>query len=178
MIPLRNRLIFGIIKKIIVMFFTVIYKILALFNLQFTLLLLLVGLILFLTGAFQNSAVLIVFYVLIVFSIVLAIISTIKRILGIDKKTKKSKGAQIVDTNGAKQQTVQPAMAQPQVQTVQAQVVPSTLSAENSIVKEEQPIYYRVKQNTNYVMAEYSDRYELFKKTENGLVKVRVDRKH
>ena len=190
MIALRNRLIFGIIKKIVVVFFTVIYKILALFNLQFTLLLLLVGLILLLTGAFENDVVLIVFYVLIVFSIVLAIITTIKKILGIGKKTKKSKGAQIVDTDEKKDKDKpvskpsQPAVAeqqtaqqiQPEGKPVQAQSV-QPLPA-NPVTTVEKPIYYKVKQNSNYVMAEYTDRYELYKKTENGLVKVRVDTKH
>ena len=99
MIALRNNLIFGIVKKIILVIFTVIYKILALFNLQLTLLLSLVGLILFLTGAFDVKAVLVVFYVLIIFSIVLAVITTIKKVLGIGNKPKKSKGAQIIDTD-------------------------------------------------------------------------------
>ncbi len=192
MIALRNRLIFGIIKKIIVVFFTVIYKILALFNLQFTLLLLLVGLILFLTGAFENDVVLVIFYVLIVFSIVLAIIATIKKILGIGKKTKKSKGAQIIDTDETKQeetaeQTEQPVVAEQvvvpqQVQNVQSQVKPVQVQPVKPSVSVapavEKPVYYRVKQNPNYVMAEYTDRYELYKKTESGLVKVRVDKKH
>ena len=39
------------------------------------------------------------------------------------------------------------------------------------------PKYYNVKQNKNYVMAEYEDRYELYLKTQSGLSKVRTDYK-
>lgn len=39
------------------------------------------------------------------------------------------------------------------------------------------PIYFTVKQNTNYVFAEYEDRYELFLKTESGLKYIRTDKK-
>ena len=42
---------------------------------------------------------------------------------------------------------------------------------------DEKPRYYKLKQNPDYVMAEYSDRYELFLITAKGLEKVRTDYK-
>lgn len=45
------------------------------------------------------------------------------------------------------------------------------------VKKEEKPVYYEVKQNKNYVMAEYSNRYELYLKTESGLTLIRTDLK-
>ena len=42
---------------------------------------------------------------------------------------------------------------------------------------EEKPKYFKVKQNPNYIMAEYMDRYELLVKTESGLKLVRTDYK-
>ena len=162
MILYRSPLIFGFIRKIIKVFFTVLYKIFAFFNLQLTLLLSLIGLVLYITGIFEkNSIVLIIFYVLLVLSIVYAIMGTIKRLLGIEKRVKKSKGAQIVNEQIDKQESAQEEANQ--VKTEQ--------------VKKESPTYYTVKQNNNYIMAEYSDRYELFKKTEQGLKKVRTDYK-
>ena len=162
MILYRSPLIFGFIRKIIKVFFTVIYKILAFFNLQLTLLLALIGLVLYITGIFEkNSIVLIIFYVLLVLSIVYAITGTIKRLLGIEKRVKKSKGAQIINEQVDSQESVQEEVSQVKVEQV----------------KKENPTYYTVRQNNNYIMAEYSDRYELYKKTEEGLKKVRTDYK-
>ena len=100
MILYKSPLIFGIIKKMVGVFFTVIYKIFAFFNLQITLLFSLIGLVLYITGIFeQNRVVLIVFYLLLVLSIIYAIASTIKKLLGVNvdnKSVKKSKGMQII----------------------------------------------------------------------------------
>ena len=158
MILYRSPLIFGIIKRIIKVFFTVIYKIFAFFNLQLTLLISLIGLVLYLTGVFNsNQAVLLIFYLLLVFSIIYAIVGTVKRLLGIQPRVKKSKGAQIINE-------------QPE-----SVVNTQTESIKQEQVKKENPTYYTVKQNNNYIMAEYSDRYELYRKTEDGLKKVRTD---
>ena len=92
MILYKNRLIFGIIKNFFVTIFTILYKILAFFNLQLTLLIALIGGILYFTGVFeQNPAILIIFYVLLIISIGYAILATIKKLLGLDKKDKKDK---------------------------------------------------------------------------------------
>ena len=40
-----------------------------------------------------------------------------------------------------------------------------------------QPKYFRVKQNPNFVMAEYADRFELFKILDGQLVRIRIDYK-
>ena len=160
MILYRSPLIFGVIKRIVKVFFTVIYKIFSFFNLQFTLLISLLGLVLYLTGVFNsNKVVLIIFYLLLVLSIVYAIAGTIKRLLGIQPRVKKSKGAQIINEQPQ-------AVDNNQTQTEEVQQV-----------KIESPTFYTVKQNNNYIMAEYSDRYELFRKTESGLKKVRTDYK-
>ena len=160
MILYRSPLIFGVIKRIVKVFFTVIYKIFSFFNLQFTLLISLLGSVLYLTGVFNsNKVVLIIFYLLLVLSIVYAIAGTIKRLLGIQPRVKKSKGAQIINEQPE-------AVDNNQTQTEEVQQV-----------KIESPTFYTVKQNNNYIMAEYSDRYELFRKTESGLKKVRTDYK-
>ena len=165
MILYKNRLIFGIFKNLFVTLFTIIYKIFALFNLQLTLLFALVGVLLYFTGVFeQNPAILILFYVLLIISIAYAILATIKKMLGIDKKIKKSKGAQIISTD-AKEEKEETADSN-------ANVV-----QEEKVVAPEKPTYFRVKNHPDYVMAEYSDRYELFKKTEDGLKRIRTDYK-
>ena len=160
MILYKNRLIFGIIKNFFVTIFTILYKILAFFNLQLTLLIALIGGILYFTGVFeQNPAILIIFYVLLIISIGYAILATIKKLLGLDKKVKKSKGAQIISTDVKEEKE--------QVEEKQEEVVQ----------KPDLPTYYKVKNQPDYVMAEYHDRYELFRKTEQGLKKVRTDYK-
>ena len=95
-----------------------------------------------------------------VLSIIYAIAGTIKRLLGIDKRVKKSKGAQII--NEEKVDDKEDTQLQTEVK---------------ESVKVESPTYYTVRQNNNFIMAEYSDRYELYRKTEEGLKKVRTDYK-
>lgn len=145
---------------------------LAFFNLHFTLLLGLIGVVLYFTGALTNNrAVLVVFALLLVLSVVYAVMATIKKLLGLDKKVKRSKGVQIIDKpdvedyNGA-QQTPSP---QPQNN------YGAYVSAQPS--QSEVPRYFRVRQNPSFIMAEYSNRYELFKMENGKLIKVRTDYK-
>ena len=157
MIIYRNRLIIGLIKQILTAVLTVVYKILSLFNLQFTLLIALVGLVLFLTGVFASSpALTLVYKLILIFSVVYAVVATLRGLLGLNKNVKKSKGAQIIKTDKQKNDDV-PAQAERE--------------------QKETPVYFRVKQNPEYVMAEYSDRYELFRIVDGGLKKIRVDYK-
>lgn len=166
MLPIRNRLIFGMIKRIISTLFKAIYSVISIFNLQLALLVLVVGLVVYLTGAMNNPTVKLIFDGAFILSVVFAILLTIKKLLGIGKSPKKSKGVQVVNT----EQTVQ------QVQPVQPVV--ATPIIESQTVVPETPVYYRVKGNDNYVMAEYSDKYELFLITDGGLKKVRTDFKN
>lgn len=167
MVLFRNRLIFGFIKNVISTIFTVVLKIFQIFNLQFTLLIGLIGAILYITGTFDKSpVVLLVFELLIIFSVFYAIVATIKKLLGLGKKKKRSEGAQIVNQDSIKEES--------------ALNKPETNNQENSEIqesKEQKPIYYRVKGKPNFYMAEYANRIELYKKTETGLVKIRTDYK-
>lgn len=163
MILYKNRLIFGLIKRLFVAVFTIVYKILALFNLQLPLLVALIGVVLYFTGVFeQNLAILIVFYILVIISIAYAILTTIKKLLGVDKKVKRSKGAQIISTDAKEEE---------EEKETEEKVEEKTRG------KVEKPTYFKVKNHPDYVMAEYSDRYELFRKTDDGLKKVRTDYK-
>lgn len=174
MILFRNRLVFGLIWKIIKVFFTVAYSILSFFGLQFTLLLGLIGVVLYFTGTLDaNRAVLVIYTLLLVLSVVYAVMSTIKKLLGLDKKVKRSKGMQIVDK--PKDQPVE--QPQYQQQPVAPQYQPPLPSAQTPIVASEVPRYFRVKQNPSFVMAEYSNRYELFRVENGQLVKIRTDYK-
>lgn len=156
-------------------FFTVIYSILEFFNLHYTLLVGLIGVVLFFTGVLDNNkTVLVIFALVLAFSIVYAVLSTIKRLLGLDKKVKRSKGVQILpDDQAQQQQYVAPQNLYATPQTNQQQ--PNY--AYNQPVQSEIPRYFRVRQNSSYVMAEYSNRYELFKIEDGALKKVRTDYK-
>ena len=81
MILYKNRLIFGVIKTIIKAVFGVVNKLLSFLNLQPTLLLVLIGVVLYFTGTFDKSpAFKIIYELLIVVSIVYAVIATIKKL--------------------------------------------------------------------------------------------------
>ena len=152
------------IKKIISTLLKGAYSILAFFNLQLALFVCVAGLIVYLTGSMQNPTIKLAFELSFIFSVILAIVLTIRKLLGIGKTPKKSKGVQIVEE--------QP--VQPQVATVQP--IPQPVS-QQVIQPSDTPTYYRVKDKKDYVMAEYSDRYELFVITASGLKKVRTDYK-
>ena len=162
----KSRLIFGIFKSMFGAVFGVLYKLISLFNLQFTALTLLIGIVLYFTGVFeQSSAFKTIYQLLIVLSAVYAIIATIKKLLRLDNKVKKSKGAQIKtlsseEKNERKEERIEE--------------LPRVKEQEN---KEEKPRYFRIKKNPNFVMAEYSDRYELYKIEGGRLIKIRSDYK-
>ena len=176
MILFKNRLIFGLVKKIIVGFFSVIYKVLSLFNLQFTLLVALVGVVLYFTGTLSNGGVVpIIFYIALIASIIYAIVASIRKLLGLGKKVKRSKGVQIVEGDNKNQDGTGIGTC-----NVSAQPLSSgqTVEPQEVIVQQvDKPRYYRVKQNPEYIMAEYSDRVELFKISGSKLIKVRTDYK-
>ena len=93
----KNRALLGIVWAIIKTVFKLVYGILKFFNLHLAFLVAIAGVVLFFTGALKNSVVLTVFYVAVIFSIVYAIFTTIKKLLGFGgKKVSKSKGVQIV----------------------------------------------------------------------------------
>lgn len=163
MIFVRNRLILGAIKKIIMWVLKALYKIIALLNLQLPLLVALIGVVLYLVGVFdQGGAPLAVFGICMVLSVVIAVFGLIKKLLGLGGKVKKGKGMQIVNDNVQPQPIV---YAQPtQYQAPQPEQNGS-------------PKYYRVKQNPNYVMAEFPDRYELYRLSGGEMIKVRTDYK-
>ncbi len=158
----------GKIKKVIAAIFKGIYKVLSVFNLQFTLLVGLVGVVLHFTGFLSsNGGVLIGYCIAFIGSVVLAVVLTIRKLLGIGKKPKEKKPVKIVNPEDKQTQAKQEIDDQP---VAQPQPAPQPKASN-------QPTYYLVKQNSNYVMAEYDDRYELYRRTPNGLQKIRTDYK-
>lgn len=199
---LKTGLVFGLIKKVIVAVFKAVYTVLSFFNLHLTVLVGLVGLVLFLTGTFDKyPTVQTGFYIAIIASVIVAIIITIKKLLGLSNKNRKRKGVEIMNTEGAENAETAPAAslrnAVGEAEALYAQTLPpqggrasengfqgesagnsggagnSGLSAADS--RKAYPVYYEVKQNKNYIMAEYADRYVLYFKDRNGLRKIRTD---
>ena len=199
---LKTGLVFGLIKKVIVAVFKAVYTVLSFFNLHLTVLVGLVGLVLFLTGTFDKyPTVQTGFYIAIIASVIVAIIITIRKLLGLTNKNRKRKGVEIMNTEVAENSENAPAAsagnAAGEAEALYAQTVPPQggratengfqgeiagnsgvsgnfgLSAADS--RKAYPVYYEVKQNKNYIMAEYADRYELYFKDRNGLRKIRTD---
>lgn len=175
MILIRNRLVVGIIKKIITTVFKAIYKVFDLFNLHLTLLVGAIGAVLFLTGVFsKNQSLVVIFLVVLACTLVYAVLTTLKKVLklGGGDDVSRGKGVQIIKGSGGQTKKVEPERRPP------APIVEPTRQQEVQRPKTvDVPRYYRVKQNPDYLMAEYSDRYELYKKSGGGLIKVRVDYK-
>ncbi len=140
--------------------FKFIYKIINALNLQLALFVGVLGVILYFTGAFSNSTVLLCFYFAIIISVVIALLGTVKGLLGLGKNKKKN-NLRIVKTPDFN-------VADNENKVENAKQPPTTKVA---------PVYYAVKQNPSYIMAEYEDRYELLQKTAQGLKKIRTDYK-
>lgn len=168
MLYVKNRLIIGAIIGLIKGVLKFIYQLLSLFNLQITLLIGVVGLILFFSGVFENnSGAELIFFILLIFSILYAVYVSVKKVFKFDEKKKEKRSKiDIVETKSVETDRKE-----------QNSFVDEQFLIKEPKIEIEKPKYYRVKQNPNYVMAEYSDRYELFCKTENGLKKVRTDYK-
>lgn len=179
MIIIKSRLIFGIIKKIISALFNVIYYVFNIFHLSLTLLIAVVGVILFVTGVFHNyPSVKLIFAILLALSIFYAIFATIKSLLGLGRK-KEHKSVQVMKVDKPEEENANNAQSVTEKAHSQ-QNFEAQFKGDNKV---EQPTsrfigYFKVKQNPNYVMAEYTDRYELFRVTENGLKFVRRDFKN
>ncbi len=167
MIFLKNRLIFGIIKKILVSVFKVIYKVIDILNLYLTLFVLIIGAIIYLTGNMENNqTVKNVFILLIIISLGFAVILSVIKLFKIDEKIKKKK---------AERNAYNGVIAKPQEENtkdLETDTEEKTDSLEN---KKEYPIYYSVRQNPNYVYAEYEDKYVLYYKSKDGLKYIRTD---
>ncbi len=168
MILYKNR-IFGGVGKFFTTVFTFIYNVFAFLNLQITILLILTGIILYFVGVFQNSAVAeMIFFIALILSVFYAVVTTVRNLLfPKPKEEKKRLKPEIVKGEKGKNDKGQP-------------LAEEDLNGDNSSSINEQtekPKFYKVKQNHDYLMAEYSDRFELFVKTPEGLKRVRTDYK-
>jgi hypothetical protein len=150
-----------------------IYKFLSFFNLHVTAFLAVVGAILYLTGVLtSHRAVLLVFYVLLIGSVIYSLYANVRKFLGLNKKIEKKQGVQIVerDTEETKDQPVQSSSVQP---APAVNVQPTA-----TVVNPNVPIrYFAVKDNPSVVVAEYDDRYVLYYKSPNGFKYIRTDLK-
>ncbi len=199
MIIYKNRLIFGIISKIISLCLKLVFKLISLFQLQLALVVSIVGIIVYATGGFEDNTVGVTIYLVVLFITVLyAILGTIRKFLGLDDKKKKSKEKDKKDKgkNKDKDKKKKPLfknkdVAQNEISATEsgsatevrhsesvANPQPEPLRNTEGVQTKtagEEPKYFRVKNNPNYVMAEYSDRYELYQITNGKLTKVRTD---
>lgn len=151
------------VRKVIKKIFAIIYKVIAIFNLQPALMVALVGSVLYFTGVYDRvESLKIILQVAFILSAIYAIVVTACNLLGIGKKKiKRSKGAQIVSEG----------------QLADKPVTTTQKVEERPKEKVSTPVYYKVKQNPNYIMAEYEDRYELYLNKNGNLVKIRTDLK-
>ena len=170
MVLYRNRLVFGVIGRVFSIIAKVIYRIIKLFNLQFTFLVLVAGLFLLIFGAFNNKTLLVCFYVVLTLSVLGALYFSFTKTFYKKKKPKKEIGD--VGDYDEREKEEKSEKVKPERSYTERETEPE------QEIKIEKPKYYRVKQNPNYIMAEYSDRYELYYKTVNGLKKIRTDYKN
>lgn len=194
MIVYRNRLIFGVVGMIISTVFQAVYAVISFLKLQFVFLVSILWAILYFVGMTAKYPILNLFLSLaLIASVMYAVVSILKALLGIDNKKRKRRGAQLIKNQAVAPQNTEPMQtAQPTMQTAQQtqnvqfnqtantnqsinseSASPYQTSTQNAVV--EQPRYFRVKQNRELIMAEYSDRYELYKISGGTLVKLRTD---
>ncbi len=169
----RSRLILGFLVRLITDAITIIYKLIKLFNLQLALLVVLIGFIVFvIAGVELNGIIFTVFVVALFLSILVAVIGTVRNLLGLNKKPEKKRRAKVSYQES-------PAVQPQPVKAVEAgyDYVPQNTQSFMNNAGYERPVYYRTKQNPDYIFAEFSDRYELYKMSAGQLIKIRTDYK-
>ena len=159
MILIKSRVIVHAVFALVGAIVKTVYKILKVFHVRFLALMTLLGVIFYYTEVFTNYKKITVCYVIVLVVYFLSL--TLKGYRKITKSKKKN------TQNGSVK-----IVSQTQEQEEQSIAVESAIKEEVKY-----PKYYSVKQNANYVMAEFSDRYELYKKTSTGLSRVRIDYK-
>lgn len=202
--------IIGIIKKIISKILLGIYKVVSVFHLKATVLVLTIGVLLLVTGSFGAEPVLkTAFWGLLGVTLLYALVATVRSFLKFGQKIFGGKSAGdspdgVVDVpdgqeSGRGQGNFATAsrdggiprndggygandgFAERRSAVYENGHGSDVITAEKRPVTTEgavlYPKYYAVKQNRNYVMAEYEDRYELFVKYNGGLKRVRTDYK-
>ena len=169
MIFVKNRLVFGLISKVIKTVFKAIYKFLGFFNLHMTLLVGILGAILYFTGVLTSSpAILMTFYILLIVSVVIAIITSIRKLLGLNKKVEKKKGIQIISTENADENKKEESLGLPETKPEEI-IKPQE---KNRVIRK-----FFAKSNPNGLVCEYVDRYVLYLKTDGGYKYIRTDDK-
>ncbi len=151
-------MIISTIKKIISTVCKAFYAVISLLNLQLTLFVAVIGLLLYLTGVLTDDSIAkTVMIVLVALSVIYAIIATVYKIFGLGKKkTTRQKPEKVM---------------------VKAESQEQTRVEEPIKIVESKPRYYKVKQNQDLIMAEYDDRYELFEVVNGRMKKIRTDYK-
>jgi len=161
----RSRLIWGVVEKVIQVVVKTVVKILSFFHLLPAVLTAIVGLILYLTGALNDATVNALFWCVVALSLFYAVVKTTCKIFGVGKKKEKRGKVKILKDESVSAQVVE--QPQPKEEKIE----------EVSHQTKFQVKYYQVAQNPAYVYAEHEDRYELYYKTPQGLLRVRTDYK-
>ena len=193
MILVKSRLIFGLIKTIFSLAFKIVYKIIKWFRLIFAVLVFVAGVILHYTGVLADYPYIkIILAVLMVLALIYPIYALIRKLTKKGKGRGEENSQTIIDSEGKTyqaensykpyqvEQSYKPNNPYQVGQNYQPELNKQEQNSSIQYSGSSDPTfigYFKVKQNPNYLMAEYTDRYELFLKTETGLKKVRVDYK-
>ncbi len=167
--------IFKAIFAVIIGVIKLVYGVLKALHLQWAFLVALIGGLLYITGVMQenNSLQIIMF---IAFGLTLALSFIL--IIVADSKTKKAKKKKKEEKSKKRKKSEDTLgevdLTKPHTEQVTTQQI---VEPSQPVILPEKPKYFAVKQNPNYVMAEFSDRFELYKKTKAGLERVRTDYK-
>ena len=177
----RNRLLLGIVKTVVSTVGQVLYGVICFLNLQLTLIVILLWILLHFTGVTEKYSIsTAILSIAFAGSLVYAVLTSIKKLLGLDGQPRKRIGAQTVKDKGADNEKKEDYSAQPsEYRDIEQKVEPS--GVDDYPIKEhreDKPRYYRVKQNSSLIMAEYLDRYELYRVADGKLIKLRTDYKN
>lgn len=178
MLYVRSFVIFGAIRAVFSAIFGVLYKIISIFHLQPLLFCAVAGALAEIAFGWigGSRAGFILFHLLLCLCVVYAVISLIFSILSPRRKREKRRdAAQIVSDFGRE--------AEEEEKRAEPLRAPAPAADDRlwpprpHLTREERPVYYRVRQNPEYVMAEYADRCELYREAEGRLIYVRTDYK-
>ncbi|MBQ0099531.1 MAG: OadG family protein [Firmicutes bacterium] len=169
----RHRIAFGAIIALVVgavkVALDIVYKVLKLLKIQFLAAVLFVGAILFIFKVIpENTKVLITLIVFVALGFLYFIFGNMHRINKFFSKFQRESKKSEKEEN-SKEELKEEVITKQEEQNIE--------NNREETIKQDYPKYYAVKEHKNYVMAEYQDRYVLYRRENGKLYKIRTDRK-
>lgn len=182
MLFFRHRIAFGALMTLVLgavkVALDIVYKVLKLLKLQFLAAVLFVGAILFIFNVIpENTKVFITFIVFAALGFIYFVAGNLHRISKFFNKFHKEREKEAEKIEREKEEITRIVEQQEKIRQEKEELIREREEIREEKERQSYPKYYAVKEHKGYVMAEYPDRYVLYRRENGKLYRVRTDRK-